>query len=368
MGIVNKLFLTILLTFSFLTAGTCNDYKLINGLVAGGDIRYGAILSHHESIMYSLDKNITGLELALSTKTYGRNGWDKLYRYPGLGVGYLYTTLGNRDIFGNAHALFAFIDFPFTAKERKLYFGYRISFGLGYINRQYDVVENPLNMAISTGLNLFGSLRLHTNYYLNKRNELVASLEFFHFSNGKLESPNMGLNVGTLNIGYRWRFKNLKYETLPFKAPALSEKHQTEFVITSGAKTDDQLNDRIYFISSMMCDYKYNISDKYATGVGMDIFYDQSLGPNKVAARNGSYDSRDLFQGGIHGSIYARYSRLTAFGNIGTYVYATYIKYTRVYTRIGLRYDISHKIMVNLSLKAHYANADFLEWGIGYRL
>jgi len=363
------IFLLLMISVS-LNPATAGEYKFINGLVAESDVRYGIIMSHTESIRYAINSNIAGLELSLSTKTYGRNGWDKLYRYPGLGIGYVFTTLGNKDIFGNGHAIFPFVNFPFIAKEKKLHTGYRISLGLGYVSKQFHVHENPLNMAISSGLNMYVSLRFYTNYQFNSNNEFTASVEFSHFSNGKIGSPNMGLNTGVINLGYRYKITNSRYNILHHQYPVLSKRHQAEVFLSGGTKTDDQLSNKYYPIASVTCGYKYILNDKYAAGTGIDFFYDPSLGPNKVAVSRGmeTYDSEDLFQAGIHAAIHARYARITAFGNIGTYIYASYVKYTRIYTRIGLRYDITKNLIFNLSVKAHYANADFIEWGVGYRL
>jgi len=115
-------------------------------------------------------------------------------------------------------------------------------------------------------------------------------------------------------------------------------------------------------------DYKYVPWMKYSFGAGIDVFYDQSLGPNKVGDLGGTYSESDLYQLGLHVGFYSRYSKLNILMQLGTYLHANYYKYTRIYSRIGIRYEIYNNLLLNFSLKAHRAIADYLEWGIGYRL
>ncbi|MBA7628311.1 hypothetical protein ES703_35790 [subsurface metagenome] len=284
-----------------------------------------------------------------------------------MGAGYLYTSLGNDRVFGKAHAAFLFIDIPFSSKVKKLYSNYRIGFGVSYLTRQFDVSENPLNLAISSGLNIYVNFKYNVRFRIDKKNEVLAGIGFSHFSNGKLATPNLGINTVTVSLGYLYNIMPARYpRQTPEIKPSL-KKNTIEFILTGGAKTDDQISGKYYFISSFIMDYKFVPGMKYSFGAGVDFFYDESLGPNKVGDEGGNYTSSDLFQIGLHGAFYTRYSKLNIVLQVGSYVHANYYKYTRVYSRIGFRYEIYHNILLNLSLKAHRAIADYMEWGIGYR-
>ena len=357
----------IALLISVTVLGAGDSLRLINDLQLDLELHYGSVIPHHKSIEYSLKRNIGGFEIALATDTYGRTSWDKLYRYPRIGTGYLFTTFGNREVFGTANAVFLFMNFPFSTLQTKFSMGYQINFGLAYLNRLYNVDENPLNMAISTGPNVYLCLRMNTRLLIDPRNELSLNVGFSHFSNGKLASPNLGINTGCFMLGYQYRITNPKYERILEDRKGLQEKHTIEVIVSGGLKTDDQVTGNYYFISSLVCDYIYHFTMKYGLGAGTDLFYDQALGPNVVAVKGGTYSSGDLFQSGLHGAFYAQYSRLTAFVDMGSYMFTNYFKYTRIYTRIGIRYQVNRRILLNLSLKAHYAIADYVEWGIGYR-
>jgi hypothetical protein len=331
------------------------------------EIHYGTVLPHSETIRYSLEKNIERFEITLATSSYGRSPWDKPYRFPRMGTGYLYTSLGNNKVFGHAQAFYLFMDIPFTRKEKKIIASYQISFGLAYLDRVYNVRDNPLNMAISSGLNVYGCFNMNVKYRLGSKSELRSGFGFSHFSNGKLATPNLGINSFTLSAGYAYLLKDSRYQKDQGPGQTDLQKNQVEIIFSGGTKTDDQVTGDYYVISTLVADYKYVTGLKYALGLGSDFFYDRSLGPNKVAEDGGSYSSADLFQEGIHGAFYARYSRLNIMVQIGGYVHASYYKYARVYSRIGMRFEVAPNLLVNLSLKSHYAIADYIEWGIGYR-
>jgi hypothetical protein len=360
-------FIFCFISFLYSSAVTTDSLKLINNLRLGIETHYGYIYPHHSSIAYSLQSRISGLELNLTTDTYGRGQWDNLYRYPRMGTGYFYTSLGNDDVFGKAHALFFFMDVPFGSGRRKFSSWYRIGFGAAYLTKKFDVEKNPTNMAISSGMNMYVNFRYTGRFRFDNRNEVSAGFGFTHFSNGKLATPNLGINCVTVHAAYYFNLVSNRYQRILIEREKKLEKHNIELVLSGGSKTDDQISGNYYFISTLVIDYKYIPWMKYSFGTGIDLFYDQSLGPNKVGDLGGTYSESDLYQLGFHAGVYSRYSKLNILMQLGTYLHANYYKYTRIYSRIGIRYEIYNNLLLNFSLKAHRAIADYLEWGIGYR-
>jgi hypothetical protein len=351
--------------YSRVTPG--DTLKLLNNLRLGVEAHYGYVYPHHSSIAYSLESRIASLELNVTTDTYGRGLWDELYRFPRMGAGYFYTSLGNNDVFGHAHALFLFMDVPFSSRMKKFRSFYRIGFGAAWLTKTFDVETNPKNIAISSGINMYVNFRYSGRLRLNDRNEIAAGFGFTHFSNGKLATPNLGINCVTLHAGWYVDLVADRYSRIVADAKKKLKKHSVEVILSGGTKTDDQISGNYYLISSLVVDYKYVPWMKYSFGAGMDVFYDRSLGPNKVGDVGGTYNRSDLYQLGMHAGFYSRYSKLTIVMQLGTYLYADYYKYSRIYSRIGIRYEVWRNILVNFSLKSHRATADFLEWGIGYR-
>ncbi len=353
--------------FSNNSKASKDSLRTINNLRIGIETHYGYVYPHHSSISYSIESPISSFELNLTTDTYGRSSWDKLYRYPKMGAGYLYTTLGNDKIYGRANAVFLFMDIPFSSRIKKINSSYRIGLGAAYLTRKFNVSENPMNMAISSGFNMYVNFRYNARYRVNERNEVAAGFGFTHFSNGKLATPNLGINCVTVYAGYLFNIVPDRYPRMVRAKETSLKKHNMELVFSGGAKTDDQITGNYYFISTMVIDYKFAPGLKYSFGAGLDLFYDESLGPNKTGDLGGTYTRADLYQMGIHAGFYPRFSKLNIILQLGSYVVANYYKYIRVYSRIGFRYEIYNNILFNLSLKAHRATADYLEWGVGYR-
>lgn len=349
------------------SAASTDSLKFINNLGLSVEANYGYVFPHHSSIIYSLQSGITSLELNVTTNTYGYGSWDKLYRFPGLGAGYLYSTLGNDQVFGKAHALFLFMDVPFSSKLKRFSFSYRFGFGAAYLTRKFSVSENPMNVAISSSINAYASFKLNMRFLINKRNEVAAGVNFMHFSNGKVASPNLGLNCITVYAAYLFNIIPARYPRISDKKEIALEKHDFELVYSCGAKSDDQISGKYYFISTFVFDYKYVPGLKYSFGAGLDIFYDESLGMNKADDTGGFYSQTDLYQLGIHAGFYPRFSKLNIILQAGSYLYADYYKYSRIYMRLGFRYEVYNNILINITLKTHLAIADYLEWGIGYR-
>jgi len=349
-----------------LKANSSDSLKLINDLTISARVNHGVIYPHHSAIQYLVKERITGFEICLTTQSYGRTIFDKLYRYPRYGIGFMHTTLGNNEIFGKANTLFLFMDFTTAGQNRRLSLNYGINFGLGCLTKAFDPENNLMNIAISSPINFFGALDLKLNYHINELNEVNAGLKFFHFSNGKLGTPNLGLNSAVLSLGYNYRIIPYRYKRKEPNLPEISKRSEYEVVLSGGIKADDQVTDKYYYISSLVFDYKYFPVSRYGFGAGVDFFYDQALGPNKTSDLGTEYSNSDLYQAGIHAGIYSRYSRLTIMFQVGDYIYATYCKHASFYSRIGFRYKIHDHILFNFSLKSHYAIADFVEWGVAY--
>lgn len=349
-------------------AASSDSSGIYNGLRVGGYIKHGTMLPHHGSIAYVLNSNISGAEILVSTQTYGRSPWDGLYRFPRIGMGYNYSTLGNAEVLGSAHAIFGFADIPILRNPAKFNIYYQFTVGLAYLTQHFDIEANPLNLAISSGVNVYGDLKFTARYTTGRRGEVSGGFGFTHFSNGKMGTPNLGLNTFNLSLGYSWLLRE------PLHAPRIESeipvvpKHAVDLVLSAGLKTDDNATQSHYLISSLVADYIFYPGPKYAFGGGVDFFYDQALGPNVADKEQIEYKQSDLVQLGVHGGLYARYGRLQVHGHIGTYLLAEFYKYARVYTRIGCRYAITGQLLVGVSLKAHYAIADYIEWGIGYRI
>lgn len=339
---------------------------ILNGIRIETKAHYGFIYPHHKAIHYLLDGNISGYEINFSTESSGRHQWEKLYRYPRYGTAYSFTNFANPEVLGYAHGFYVYIDIPFFKPKKNFSLNYQVDCGLGYITKKFDLQENPMNLAISSSLDVYIGFDINTRFKVSERSEFQTALELTHYSNGKWRSPNLGLN--SVSLSASWLY-SLRKPVKPINGHEIINRNRNfaEIIVNSGIKRDDLLNDDLYFVYTGILDFYHSFSPKYAFGAGADFFYDPSLGPTKEAEEKIKQQPGDNYQFGAHAGFLARYGRMHFLLNAGYYLHADYYKYSRVYSRLGMRYALTDHLLLNLNIKAHYAIADFIEWGIGYR-
>jgi hypothetical protein len=358
--------LIVFIAFQKTASASQSPLDSLNGLWFEAKMHYGSVF-HNSGVLYLLERNLSGAEFTLSTASKGRHQWEQLYRNPKYGIGYNYTNLGNPEILGNLHAFFGFIDIPFHVPRRNATFSYKVDFGLGYFSKTYDPYENPLNHVVSSSYNVYIGLDFIGRYRITKNNDIKASLELTHCSNGKVRTPNLGINTITLSAAWLYSIK-------PYTQPRRTipefdyRKHFIEFFLNTGGKRDDNMRKEVFLVSSIVADYYYAYSSKYAFGFGFDGFYDGSLSQHREYFQNTQPDNSVNYQLGAHIGFRARYGNMFILLNAGHYLSYKYIRHGPVYSRIGLRYALNNSVMLNLTLKAHNTVADFIEWGIGYRI
>lgn len=341
--------------------------SILNGLRVETKLQYGSIFPHHSSVLYLLEDNIVGVEINLSTESNNRHSWEGAFRNPRYGVAYSFQNVGNNDVLGNLHAFYGYIDVPFHTPKRKHTFSYQVDFGLGYFTQTYHPYDNPLNLLISSHLNVYIGFDLIGRYKIGKKNELKTAIELTHCSNGKTKTPNLGANMLTLSAAWLYSITPArpyveKVEITDYK------RHFVEFVLSAGGKRDDNMSNISYFVSSFVSDYYYAYSPKYSVGIGGDFFYDASLAQHQEYFEEGTSNNTMNSQLGLHVGFRVRYNNLYVVLNMGHYVVYDYLRHGKIYSRLGLRYAVTNNVMLNLSLKAHNTIADFIEMGVGYRL
>ncbi len=356
--------LLILIGIPHLTAQEKDSF--FSDLIIGSQWHYGFITPHHKAIQYVVNKPISGFEITLSKPTYGKNIWEKLYRYPRWGAGYFRVSLGNNEILGYGNALFGFLNIPFY-KTQRFSVNYQISLGLGYLNKVFDTGSDPMNIVISSHVNAFARFSTDVKYRIYKNIELQGSLNMQHFSNGKLKSPNLGINSVTSSLGVSYLFNNTD-KTINTAPPEPVLKHNYYYLVYSvGTKTYDDFHEKHYFTSSLSFHYDRVMNKKYTLGLGSDLFYNGAIKAAFIDKKEKEATTPDLFRMGFHAGGSVVYNRLSMILEVGYYVYAKYVYITRVYNRVGLRYRLNDHLVLNCTLKSHIAIADFIEWGVGYR-
>ncbi len=126
----------VLLCLLFLNPGMkAQDAKL--PFSTGAAFHHGYMLPEYQFINYLVDRPVSAFEVDIYRQTTGMNEWEQLYRYPDYGISIMYSSLGNREAFGEYTALWPwyrihFIDNPGFSLD------YRLGLGLCYVNTVFD--------------------------------------------------------------------------------------------------------------------------------------------------------------------------------------------------------------------------------------
>ena len=133
-----------------------------------------------------------------------------------------------------------------------------------------------------------------------------------------------------------------------------------------GVKQYDTVDEQYYMIQSLSYDIGRRLKPHMKISVGTDLFFDGSYRNHFEDTGIDDYGIIDMYSLGIHGGWHLSYRRLTMLIMAGYYLYNRDAMLSPVYSRLGLQYRCTEHILVNVSLKAHNAVADFVEWGVGY--
>ena len=327
---------------------------------------YGFLMPHHKSIEYFLEDHIQTFDITISKATYGEKYWNQLYRYPYYGLGFHRSNLGNKDVYGNANALYMFLKGPFWGRSGKLNIGYQISFGAAYLTECFDINNNYENLAIGSHVNVFIGLALQSSIPITEQLAITNSARLTHFSNGAIKHPNKGLNIFTGTIGLIYTLDHNKPERIIKEIPKSETKNEYSIVYAIGVKRISRYENEKQFASSLAIDFNRNYSAKGRWCGGIDLFFDQSNKQYSTNLDKTDALNTDLYQVGVHAGHDLVLGKFAIVINLGGYIYAPIETLAPIYTRTGLRYRINNKIITSLTLKSHWAQASFIGWGLGY--
>ncbi|GAB4259069.1 MAG: hypothetical protein Kow0079_16250 [Vicingaceae bacterium] len=304
-------------------------------------------------------------ELNYHIQTKGDRNWQQYFLKPSIGIGFGYINLANKQYLGNGYSIFPFVDFPLNKADRvklRLQFGY----GLGFVEKNFDRTDNYKNLALGSKLNVFIGINQKAEIKIADNFKTSIGFSFWHFSNGAFKTPNLGINIPALNIGVKYGFN--KIDAVNFTAVDREKKWNTLLLLNFGAKEIAPFNGPKYPIASIVFEKTKVVSNKSDLGVGLDVFYNASLPVLIERDTNLTSGNFDAIRLGVHGAWFLNLGKLQYYFNFGGYFINHYRDRGMFFHRIGSRYALNDKFILNLSLKTHFAVADFVEFGIAYKI
>jgi hypothetical protein len=324
-------------------------------------IHAGTGLPHTISQVYFNQEYLRSIEL---NSWFDNQGKDEK-NYSLLGAGYIFSNLGNYDVYGNYHAAFLGVLSPHIHKYLPVQF--KMGLGIAYATKRYDVETNFLNRAIGSHLNFYGQLTFTGKFPVSQKFLISPGVSFHHISNGTVMAPNQGINMLTFSAGMEIRPGHRHPGILALDRDRISEgRNRFSVIYAPGIKQVDRLIDKHIFTSSLIFDYGYNFLPERSIGLGISFFYNDTW-----AYFPYTREERDTelspFQSALHLSLQKNMGPLAFIIHPGLYIYHPAREWPYQVNRIGLKYSLENNLTFQFSIKAHWlAVADYFEWGIGY--
>lgn len=367
------IFLSIIFCFfQSVNAQLSNRNKIKKDLVINAAFHYGKSLKHTSKFKPDIPENAAGVELNIGVNTSGRHHWHHRFHFPEIGAAFIYLDFGNNAVLGRGMALFPYIALPVVNKE-KYKFQIRLGCGIGYIDKSYDVIDNPTNNVIGSAINNIAQLKFINNIKLSKKWRLLGAFAFTHFSNGNMQKPNLGINTISGNIGLQYTPNEKPVmqqpdSTFPYKKRVLASIKSgiaiNEGPVPGAAKYP------IYIVEAVAIKH---ISRFSRFRLGVEYEYRSDI----YASKQLSIDN----QNDISRIQVSRFAIIVGnelmFGNFGlqlnaaVYVNKFLEKPFFLYNKLGVCYypplqKSKQSLYVGMFLKSHFAIADYIEYGMGW--
>ena len=382
---------------------------------------YGNFL--YDSRIKDLTANpISGAELSVEFQTTNKKPWYQHNGFPILGIGGVWLNLGNPAKLGDAFAIYPYICYPII-RTNFLKLNLKGGAGASYLTKTYYSTNTYLdngtikyypsldntNRAIGSRINVYFSGGLNLEIPITYGFSLTGDYTWNHMSNGSAIAPNYGLNMfnGFAGLKYTPNYKNLK---IPEKEniPDVPRKFSVEFIASGGLRQlyyqDNYIDDtpngspqfRFFPIASFIVGVYHPITNFYRMGLAVDAFYDGAYDGHEILFKRVYLKTNELKNKIRIGTSWQNellLGKLTAGIDLGLYLYdpiknlSPYIdalsgpinkpliyKYDIntqdgwFYSRFKLKYALDKHYFLSLGLKTHQQKAEFIEWGIGYKL
>jgi len=138
-------------------------------------------------------------------------------------------------------------------------------------------------------------------------------------------------------------------------------------IFKAGVKEISPADGPKYFVSNVTYNMIKPINDKTSFGFGADVFYNSSLQYEINKLTDKPLKFANDFRTGLTGIYSLDVGHVSYMVEVGFYLYNANKSQGYVYDRLVSRYYLKNGLIINIGLKAHFAVADYFEFGLGYR-
>lgn len=288
---------------------------------------------------------------------------------------------------GNIITFYGSFTRPFF-RARRWMADYTLGTGLAWGKHKYSPGNNIDNELTGSRWLIYFVAGLHLNYHFAKDWAVRGGVEFYHHSNGAINRPNKGANYLNPTVGLVYqpnyealatagrhelhRFKPYSYInlTVGVGAKTLNEDWQkTQFGTSPDSARYRTGRFHVYPTYSMRVDFMRRYARRWASGVGLDLFYGNYMSHvARMDHADGYTDRHSRFSLGLSAKHQVFYHNLSTSMLFGYYLirHAGHLAQELekpYYEQIGVNYTITRLcgLTVGFSIKAHKTKADYTE-------
>lgn len=322
---------------------------------------YGSFLTNLPKADYVRDSWSSFAEIFWEKQTDGSKDWQLANKLPQLGVALFYGNTGSRQYMGHMAGLFSYAHLTLFRTPR-FKSRFRIGGGLGWVEKPYDLTTNHKGVLIGSYINAYIQFMLLQEFRISSKLFVHAGLNFSHLSNGSTMLPNLGLNIPSLALGFRYGAGQpaFQFRRLPFE-----KRFRFSLFTAAGLKQFPWIKGKRYTVNLLQAEAMKKFSYADAWGGGLAFFYDRSLEVDPSGVLTVKRTGNKL-QAGLYLAYEHDFGRLSLPVHLGTYVYNRDIN-AALFQQIGLRYRINEQWRLQFLMKTHSGKADFLHLGAGYQ-
>jgi len=331
---------------------------------------YGTILRHNKNIAHLVIAHPEVVTLGFNRKTYGEKPWQQSYNYPDWGLSFQYTDFRN-EVLGKNFGILAHYNFYFLNRNVRLH----LAQGISYNTHPFDLETNPKNNAFGSPLLASTALGLYYDLpYLLDDFGLLFGISIYHHSNGSIKAPNTGTNILSFEMALSYN-KSAQQETsyITGEEDEVDRSVHWNVAVSGGFNSSDYLNLGTHPFGVVSSYADKRLGSISTLQFGAEIFFSEFLREEirYVAVafpKRGIDPDTDWKRVGIFAGHEFRIGDIGLPTQIGYYIYYPYTYESRVYLRVGGKYYFNHRWFTTLTIKAHAANAEAIEFGAGIRL
>lgn len=357
----------------------------------------GFVIPHSNIIQPLVTSHAAAASVFLHRQLSGGKAWHHAYAFPEHGVDVTAIYTGNPEQLGNQLAVSYMLQLPITHKVRSgsgaSYFGqyatnrrtfFSMGIGIGYSNRPWKLETNHQAAVLGSSFNAALSLQCMHRRDIRRLGTCGFGVRITHLSNGAFQLPNLGTNTASLFLQFTprdHRNENMhtehggesmhmepgvKYSCKELSIFGLQDRSTWSVSLATGWKEIPPPGGAKYQAVTCQLMHEHRRRIKSSWGYGLDALYNRSL----LAVMNRNADTsysrlRPLQAGGIVG-FNIHFHRFELKMQQGIYLWDRWRGDGLLYHRFGLRYRFHQHWFAQLTLKTHFAKADFGELGIGY--